>query len=170
MPKPGKLETQKTQKPEPKLSDFKAWRKRLRETSKEALKKKNKQRDTELQQHDRGANRFKVMCYRYCRELQKAGLIDSLGQYLEDHDGHQWKGHSDSAELWVLRLAAKDEQTDKKRKIRSRLSAELRLANANDVDPDLLLGFLYEVSPIKFIEMDASIEKAYDWATPFREG
>jgi hypothetical protein len=110
------------------------------------------------------------MAYRYLRELKQDDLIQKLREDVEERDGSQWKGHGESDELWVLRLATSGEQTEKKRATRTRWAPELRLADLNDVDPDLLLGFLYEAGPGALIKQDAKKGVRYGWAERYRAG
>jgi len=149
-----------------KLTDFEARGKQIRRTAKDA--RKLELANTALRPRERADNAFRLSAYQYYRELKNAGHLDRLRAYVEERDGSQWKGHGESDELWVLRLATRDEQTDSKRKKRSRLAAELRLADVNDVRPELLLGFLYEAGPSDLIERDAKHQVRYDWADAYR--
>ena len=152
---------------EPNLTDFEKWGKRLRRAYKKAFEKEASS-ESVLRNRKRAINAFKLSAYRYYRQLQQAGLISALQEFVVGRDGSRWNGRGERGESWVLRLATKDEQTDKKRQSRRRLAAELRLANANNVQPDLLLGFLYEAGPGELIERDAKKEVKYEWAECYR--
>lgn len=164
----GKLEKRKTSKRSPELTDYKAWGKQLRRAFKKAFGKAAASEST-LRPRKRGPNAFKLSAYRYLRELKHANLIEGLREYVEERDGTQWKGRGESDELWVLRLATKGKQIDQKRATRYRWAPELRLADLNDVQPGLLLGFLYEAGAGAIIKKDARDAVRYDWAECYQE-
>jgi len=149
------------------LGDFQAWEKRLRRVYTKAEKAEQKS-ETTLRPRKRAMNKFRLSIYRYYHELRRAKLIEKLREYVEERDRSRWAGHGDGNELWVLRLATRHEQTAQKRKNRSRLAAELKLASLNQVRPDLLLGFLYEAGTVETIERDAREGKKYGWATSYQ--
>lgn len=151
----------------PELENFDAWGERLRRTYLKA-EEREKKRKGELRPRKRAINKFKLEAYAYSIQLIGAKLIPPLRAFVEARDGNQWTGHGDSPELWVLRLVTRDEQDDTRRARRSRLAAEMRLARLNQVEPDLLLGFLYEAGPIALIKKDARAGKTYAWAAAYR--
>lgn len=158
------------------LSDFKAWRKRLRSnyqraTSAELAGKKP------MRPREASMNVMKLDAYRYYRQLAEAGLIGDLRASVEKRDGTEWHGHGDGEELWVLRLLAargkqKSEQSKSEaaraRKERSRMAAEFKLAALNNIRPKALLGFLYEAGPIELIQADAKKRNLYAWAKAYQ--
>lgn len=150
-----------------KLRNFKRWNKRLSRAGQKAFDAEQAS-ETTLRPRERADNVYRLMVYGYYRELKQAGLIDQLRQHVVERDKDQWRRHRDSDELWVLRLVAKGEQTDQMRKKRDRWAAELKLADINDVRPDLLLGFLHEAGPTDLIENDAKQEVRYPWAECYR--
>jgi hypothetical protein len=164
MPRTGKSQTRGAQ---PQLTDFAAWEARLRRVYVKA-NKVEKASDKALRPGKQAMNRFRLAIYGYYHDLRQAKLIGKLREHVEKRDGSQWTGHGEGDELWVLRLATKDEQTASRRKIRSRLAAELRLASLNGVRPDLLLGFLYEVGTVEMIEKAARKGKKSKWAEAYR--
>lgn len=151
----------------PALTDFKAWGKRLRRSYRMGTAKLTK-REEALPQRDRKGNAFKRAAYGYLRDLRQAGLAAELQEYVESRDKPQWTGHEGPHALWVMRLVTKNEQTVARRQARKRFTAELSLADANDVRPDLLLGFLYEAGPGSLIKKAAEVEKRYKWASAYR--
>lgn len=151
----------------PELTDFEAWGKRLRRAFKKASAKVTASEST-IRQRKSALNIFKVCSYQYLRQLKRANLIGSLREFVRSRDPGRWKRNGDRDEFWVLRLATVGEQTDKKRKTRSRLAAELGLADLNDVRPELLLGFLYEAGPEELIIRDAQKKVRYGWADCYR--
>lgn len=151
-----------------KLDAFKRWSKRLRRAAQAALDAETVS-DGPLRPRDRADNVYRLMIYGYYRELKAVGLLDQLRQHVMERDEGQWKRHRESDELWVLRLATRGEQTDQMRKKRDRWAAELKLADVNDVQPELLLGFLHEAGPIDLIEQDAKREVRYPWAECYRQ-
>ncbi|MEO9727763.1 MAG: hypothetical protein ABJF09_08860 [Qipengyuania citrea] len=163
----SKLAARKSVRKAPELENFDAWGERLRRTYLKA-EKREKKREGELRPRKRAINRFKLEAYAYSIQLVKAKLIPPLRAFVEARDGNQWAGHGDSPELWVLRLVTRDEQDDTRRARRSRLAAELRLARINQVEPELLLGFLYEAGPIALIKKDARADKTYTWAAAYQ--
>ncbi len=161
-----KLKSRRKADRAPELPDFTAWGKRLRRAYTKASDKEDASK-SKLRHRKRAANAFKVSAYRYLRELKQANLIEQLREKVEGN-GSQWKGHGETDELWVLRLATGGEQTDKRRATRSRWAPELRLADLNDVQPELLLGFLYEAGPGALIKRDAKKGIRYGWAESYR--
>lgn len=149
-----------------KLRDFDGWRKRVRRSARKAERRTSQ---SPLRPRERADNVFKMMAYDYLRKLKRAGLIEELRKHVRGPDGSRWKRHRSSDELWVIRLIATGEQDDQQRKERDRWAAELKLADVNDVHPELLLGFLYEAGPIDLIEQDAKREVRYAWAGPYRK-
>jgi hypothetical protein len=165
----AKLAARKKAKDSPDLDDFERWTKSLRRAFlKAAEKAEARLKDTKARPRKRALNVLKLLAYRYYRDLKAAGLLDALRQHIEDRDGSQWTGHGRGQEAWVLRLATRSKQTASSRQIRSRLAAELRLADINDVRPDLLLGFLYEAGPIDLIKEDLEKGTPYAWAKAYR--
>jgi|GEM_PF-1934843 len=165
----------------PTLSEFKAWRKRLKRLSKKAREKAQQNTEAEASTSSK-ASRAAPLSYRkrppsvlkreaydyYCRLVQ-AGMMDQLKAYIRERDGTRWDGHGDDDAQWVCRLFASKEQDDRKRKTRSRLAMEMELARANDVRPELYLGFLHEAGPYELIEAKmAKKKKVYGWAGAYR--
>ncbi len=151
-----------------KLRDFKRWRKRMKNSAQKAFEAEQKSQSV-LRPRDRADNVFRVIAYNYLRELKRAGLIEELRDYVQRPNGSRWNRHRSSDELWVIRLIAEGEQDDQMRKKRDRWAAELKLADINDVMPELLLGFLFEAGPTDLIEQDAKAEVRYPWAECYRQ-
>ena len=147
----------------PALENFGAWRKLLQKAAKVS--------DGAKLNRDRSKNSLKRVAYRYYCDLLEAGLMDKLHEHIRQRDGARWDRRDDGepGAQWVCRLFAKTEQTDARRKSRSRFSMEMELAQANDIHPDLYLGFLYEAGPGELIEAKLKKKrKVYRWADPYR--
>lgn len=156
----------------PPLNDFKAWRQRLRRISEKAIEKaesKTASRGAPPSYRKRPINVLKREAYDYYFKLEQAGLLEKLKAYIRDRDGSRWDGHGDDGAQWVCRLFASKDQNERRRKTRSRLSIEMEIARANDVRPELYLGFLCEAGPYEQIEAKwASTNKVYAWADAYR--
>ncbi|WJY18327.1 hypothetical protein QQS45_11980 [Alteriqipengyuania flavescens] len=119
----------------------------------------------------RAQNVLKREAYGYYCALLEAGEMDPLREYVKKRDGTRWdvKGGDDEGAQWVCRLFAQADESDDARKRRSRFSMEMELAKANDIHPDLYLGFLHEAGPGQLIEAKLKKKnKVYRWADPYR--
>jgi hypothetical protein len=165
----------------PPPSEFKAWRKRLRRLSKNAREKAQQNaeamasassktsRSAPLSYRKRAPSVLKREAYDYYCRLEQAGQMDKLKAYIRERDGTRWDGNGDDDAHWVCRLFASNEQDNRRRKTRSRMATEMGLARANDVRPELYLGFLYEAGPYELIEAKmAKKNKVYGWAGAYR--
>ena len=175
MAESAKRRSEKAANSAPPPSDFEGWSRWLLRAYRKGVSKETEAAST-LSQRKRAAGAFKLLAYRYYRDLKEAGLMNALRQYVEARDGSQWRGHGESGALWIMRLVTNDAQahpdpiqTDKMRKARSRYAAAFELADLNDVRPDLLLGFLHEAGPTALIEKNAKKRKKYAWAESYRE-
>lgn len=151
-----------------KLRDFSRWEKRLIRSAQKAFDAEQASQSV-LRPRERADNVFVTRAYGYLRELKRAGLTEELRAYVQARDGGKWRKHRSTDELWVIRLVAKGKQDDRMRKKRDRWAADLKLADVNDVRPDLLLGFLFEAGPTELIEQDAKREVRYSWAECYRQ-
>lgn len=151
----------------PPLRDFEAWAELMRHESKGAAG--SKVEGGHLLRREAPKNVFRITAYRYRRRLERAKMIDALKAHIRKRDKDRWDGHGDTPALWVLRLIALPKETEAVRKARSRLAAALELAALNDVRPQLLLGFLYEVGPSAVTEEHAAMNKQYVWAKYYRK-
>lgn len=167
--KKQKAKTEEKGRPQrkPSIKDFGAWSVWLQAIqdashSEDAASKSEHPRD---QPH----NKFKMAAYGYYRRLKRKNLLEALRRFIEKRDGTRWAGRGETPAFWVLRLAAKPSESDADRQARKRLAAALELASLNKVRPELLLGFLYEVGPLKAIQKDSAANVKYDWAKYYRK-
>jgi hypothetical protein len=151
----------------PRANDFAAWTARLQAL----LDDREDEGSTSsgVRPRDRPDNMFNMAAYSYYRRLKRKKLVDALRAYIEERDGTRWAGPKETPAFWVLRLVAKDYETNADRQSRKRLAAALELAAVNRVRPEVLLGFLYEVGPIGTIEKDAAANVKYPWAKYYRK-
>ena len=171
MPKPKKQKAKTGNKRDaqrpPPIEDFEAWSVRLQASldGSSPVAAEN----VSDRPRDRPDNIFKIAAYGYYRRLKRKKLLEALRKFIEKRDGTRWAGHGETPAFWVLRLVAKPQESDADRQSRKRLAAALELASLNKVRPEVLLGFLYEVGPIKAIREDSNANVKYEWAKFYRK-
>ena len=130
-------------KPDPKLTDFKAWARLLRRAIAKA--EAHESSGEAVCPADSSYGVIRVHCYRYLRHLERNGLIEQLRSYVEARDPGRWHRHRGSDADWVLRLLerpSKNEWLTPPR--RGRIVLHLTFALKCRISSTWLLPFLYE--------------------------
>lgn len=145
----------------PEAEDFGGWSRHLRRTYFSA-QKRNTRRPRE-----EPINALKDALYAYYRELKARRLLGELEQYVLETQ-EPWKGPKPTPVAWVVRLIETKNDWLLDNSARNRMVADLQLADAHDVRPEMLLAFIYEAGPVGVRKEALASGEQFEWVDRYQ--
>lgn len=150
------------------LLDFEGWAADIRASHAKALATekaissgKSKER---LRPAQTSSGVLSMRCYHYYRRLKQQKRLLALAEHLEKDGSGRWLRHKRQGTANVLRLleepGAGEILTPSRR---ARMTIELDFADRYDINPKLLLGFLYEAGAHQAIVNASRASKPATW-------